>query len=59
MSTTFAPFFDIELKDLEHSLIEKSFKDWLTAGTKAVLANAAEPFALKVIKDCTPEAHGV
>lgn len=48
--TTFAPFFEIEIKDLEHSLIEKSFKEWLHAGTKVVLS-AAEPFALKVIKD--------
>ena len=49
--TTFAPFFEVELRDLEDSLIEKSFKEWLRAGTKAVLTNATEPFALKVIKD--------
>lgn len=49
--TTFAPFFEIELKDLEHSLIESSFREWLSVGTKAALANAAEPFALKVIKE--------
>src|SRR3989338_10440372 len=34
--TTFAPFFDVEIKDLEHSLIEKSFREWLSTGTKAV-----------------------
>ncbi len=49
--TTFAPFFDVGINDLEESLIEKSFKDWLRAGTKAVLTNAAEPFVLKVVKD--------
>ena len=49
--TTFAPFFDVEIKDLEVSLIENSFKDWLRAGTKAVLTNATQPFVLKVIKD--------
>lgn len=49
--TTFAPFFDIEISDLEDSLIEKSFKEWLTTGTKAVLTNAASPFILKVIKE--------
>lgn len=49
--TTFAPFFDVEIKDLEGSLIDKSFKDWLRTGTKAVLTNAAEPFVLKVVKD--------
>lgn len=49
--TTFAPFFDVEIKDLEDSLIEKSFKEWLRAGTKAVLTNAAQPFALKVIEN--------
>ncbi len=49
--TTFAPFFDIEIKDLEGSLIEKSFKDWLRAGTTAVLTNAVEPFVLKVVQD--------
>ena len=49
--TTFAPFFEAELNDLEDSLIEKSFKDWLRAGTKAVLTNATEPFFLKVVKD--------
>ncbi len=49
--TTFAPFFDVEIKDLEHSLIEKSFREWLRTGTKAVLTNAAEPFVLKVVRD--------
>lgn len=49
--TTFAPFFDVEIKDLEGSLIDKSFKDWLKVGTKAVLTNACEPFVLKVVKD--------
>ena len=49
--TTFAPFFEAELNNLEDSLIEKSFRDWLRAGTKAVLTNAAEPFFLKVVKD--------
>ena len=49
--TTFAPFFDVELKDLEGSLIEKSIKEWLHTGTTAVLTNAAEPFVLKVVKD--------
>jgi len=49
--TTFTPFFDVEIRDLEGSLIEKSFKDWLRTGTKAVLTNAAEPFVLKVIED--------
>ena len=49
--TTFAPFFDVELGDLEESLIEKSFKEWLRTGTKAVLTNAAEPFVLPVIKN--------
>lgn len=49
--TTFAPFFEVEIKDLEKSLIEKSFKDWLRTGTKAVLTNAAEPFVLKVVED--------
>ena len=49
--TTFAPFFDVELKNMEHSLIENSFREWLRAGTKAVLTNATEPFFLKVVKD--------
>ena len=49
--TTFAPFFDAEIKDLEQSLIEKSFREWLRTGTKAVLTNAAEPFVLKVVRD--------
>ena len=49
--TTFAPFFEAELNNLEDSLIEKSFREWLRAGTKAVLTNAAEPFFLKVVKD--------
>ena len=49
--TTFAPFFEAELNDLEDSLIEKSFREWLRAGTKAVLTNATEPFFLKVVKD--------
>lgn len=49
--TTFAPFFDAELNNLEDSLIELSFREWLRAGTKAVLTNAAEPFFLKVVKD--------
>ena len=49
--TTFAPFFDVEIRDLEQSLIEKSFKEWLRTGTKAVLTNAAEPFVLKVVED--------
>ena len=49
--TTFAPFFEAELNNLEDSLIEKSFREWLRAGTNAVLTNAAEPFFLKVVKD--------
>ena len=49
--TTFAPFFEAELNNLEDSLIEKSFTEWLRAGTKAVLTNATEPFFLKVVKD--------
>ncbi len=49
--TTFAPFFEAELNNLEDSLIEKSLREWLRAGTKAVLTNAAEPFFLKVVKD--------
>ena len=49
--TTFAPFFDAELNNLEISLIKKSFREWLRAGTTAVLTNAAEPFFLKVVKD--------
>ncbi|GEM_PF-165744 len=49
--TTFAPFFDVEINDLEGSLIEKPFREWLRAGTKAVITNAAEPFVLKVVKD--------
>src|SRR3989338_2016499 len=49
--TTFAPFFDVEINDLEDSLIEKSFKDWLRTGTKAVLTNAAETFVMKVVQD--------
>ncbi len=49
--TTFAPFFEAELNNLEDSLIEISFREWLRAGTKAVLTNAAEPFFLKVVKD--------
>lgn len=49
--TTFAPFFDVELEDLDDSLIEKSFKEWLRTGTKVVLTNAAEPFVLRVIKN--------
>ena len=49
--TTFAPFFEAELNNLEDSLVTKSFKDWLSAGTAAVLSNAAEPFFQKVVKD--------
>ena len=49
--TTFAPFFEAELNNLEDSLIEKPFREWLRAGTKAVLTNATEPFFLKVVKD--------
>ena len=49
--TTFAPFFDVEINDLEGSLIEKPFREWLRAGTKAVITNAAEPFVLRVVKD--------
>ena len=49
--TTFSPFFEIEINNLEDSLIEKSFREWLRAGTKAVLTNAASPFFLKVVKD--------
>ena len=49
--TTFAPFFDVEINNLEGSLIEKPFREWLRAGTKAVITNAAEPFVLKVVKD--------
>ncbi|MBI2995452.1 MAG: hypothetical protein HYY52_01915 [Candidatus Melainabacteria bacterium] len=49
--TTFAPFFEAEINDLEDSLIEKSFKEWLRVGTKAVLTNATEPFFLKVVKN--------
>lgn len=48
--TTFAPFFEVEIKDLEDSLIEKSFKEWLRAGTQVVLT-ATEPFALRVIRN--------
>lgn len=49
--TTFAPFFDVEINNLEGSLIEKSFREWLRTGTKAVITNAAEPFVLRVVKD--------
>lgn len=57
--TTFAPFFDVELKDLDESLIEKSFKEWLRTGTKVVLTNAAEPFVLRVIKNWLKAADEV
>lgn len=49
--TTFAPFFDVGVEDIEKSLLEKSFKDWLRKNTRAVLTSAAEPFFLKVVKD--------
>ncbi len=48
--TTFAPFFEIEIKHLEHSLIQNNFKEWLRAGTQVMLS-AAEPIALKIIED--------
>ena len=57
--TTFAPFFDVELKNLEDSLIDKPFKEWLRAGTKVVLTNAASPFVLKVIREWLKAADEV
>ena len=49
--TTFVPFFEVEMNNIDHSLMEKPFKEWLRTGTKAVLTNAAEPFVLKVVRD--------